>query len=110
MSEYGLVPVTLREAKSFVDLHHRHNIPPLTWKFGVGLSNGDGELVGVAMAGLPKARMLMQQEPFTLEINRVCTNGSRNANSMLYGAIARAAKALGWRRLVTYTLAEESGS
>ncbi len=110
MSDYRLIPVTLKEAKAFVDLHHRHNLPPLTWKFGVGLANGDASLVGVAMAGLPKARMLMQREPYTLEVNRVCTNGSRNANSMLYGAIARAAKALGYRRLVTYTLAEESGS
>jgi hypothetical protein len=68
-----------------------------------------GELVGVAIAGLPKARMLARDR-FVLEINRTCTNGTPNANSMLYGAIARAAFALGYRRVVTYTLVEESGA
>jgi hypothetical protein len=60
------------------------------------------------MAGLPKARMAMQ--PGVLEVNRTCTLGTPNANSMLYGAIARAAKALGYRRLITYTLDTEPGS
>lgn len=104
-----LRPVTLSEAKQFVAKHHRHNDPPVTWRFGVGVEI-DGELVGVAMAGLPKARVLMQAEPRLLEINRTCTNGAANANSMLYGAVARAAKALGYRRLVTYTLQSESGA
>lgn len=102
-----LRPVTLKEAKQFVAKHHRHNIPPVTWRFGVGLVDGD-ELRGVAMAGQPKARMLM--DGVTLEVNRTCTDGTPNANSMLYGAIARAAKALGYKRLVTYTLASEPGT
>ncbi len=102
-----LVPVSLAEAKAFVAQHHRHNGAPLTWKFGVGVAV-EGELVGVAMAGLPKARMAMQ--PGVLEVNRTCTLGTPNANSMLYGAIARAAKALGYRKLITYTLDSEPGS
>ncbi len=103
-----LRPITLAEGRHFVGIHHRHNGPPVTWKFGVGITC-DGELVGVAMAGLPKARTLMQSDPYLLEVNRTCTNGTPNANSMLYGAIARAAKALGYRRLITYTLESEPG-
>lgn len=102
-----LVPVSLAEARRFVASHHRHNGPPVTWKFGVGAEK-DGQLVGVAMAGLPKARMLMDGR--TLEVNRVCTFGERNVCSLLYGAVARAAKALGYRRLITYTLATEPGA
>lgn len=102
-----LRPVTLTEAKRMVGTKHRHNVPPVTWKFGVGVENEAGELVGVAMAGLPKARMLM--DGVTLEVNRTCTDGTPNVNSMLYGAITRAAFALGYTRLVTYTLESESG-
>lgn len=97
----------LLTARRYVAEHHRHNEPPSGWKFGVGLQS-EGELIGVAMAGQPVARLL--NDGFTLEITRVCTNGQRNANSMLYGAIVRAAKALGYRRLYTYTLAEEAGT
>lgn len=102
-----LVPVSQRQAKDFVAQHHRHNEPPLTVVFSVGVENGDG-LVGVAMVGIPKARMSMDGR--TLEVNRTCTTGAKNANSMLYGACARAAKALGWERLLTYTLPSESGA
>lgn len=91
-----LRPVTIKEVRRFIAAHHRHSPPPTTWKFGVGVETDDGELVGVASAGLPKARLAMTLH--TLEINRTCTNGHKNANSMLYGALARAAKALGsWR-------------
>lgn len=102
-----LRPVTLTEARRFVGQHHRHNKPPVGWLFGVGLSNGDGELIGVAIAGRPVSRRLDDGQ--TVEITRVCTLGDRNANSMLYGAICRVAKALGYKQAFTYTLAEESG-
>ena len=104
-----LVPVTLAVAKAFVARHHRHNPnSKAAWKFGVGVVDDAGELVGVAMAGLPTARMAMRSG--LLEVNRTCTIGVRNANSILYGAIARAAKALGYEKLITYTLPEESGA
>lgn len=103
-----LVPMSLDVAKRFVGEHHRHNLPPVGWKFGVGVATDDGELVGVAMAGRPVARML--DDGRTLEVIRTCTLGTQNANSMLYGAVARAAKALGYDRLFTYTLADEPGS
>lgn len=67
-----------------------------------------GTLVGVATAHHPVGRAL--DDGFTLEVTRSCTLGTKNVNSMLYGAMARAAKALGFRRLITYTLAEELGS
>lgn len=104
-----LVPVTLAEAKRFVNEQHRHNEAPLGWAFGVGLAV-DGKLVGVAMAGRPSSRKLQQADPYLVEITRVTTLGNKNACSRLYGAVCRAAKALGYLRAVTYTLVEESGA
>lgn len=104
-----IVPITHATAKRFVAHHHRHNRIPLpSAVFVIGLEDA-GELVGVAIAGMPKAGRLM--DGATLEVNRACViEGHRNANSMLYGACARAATALGWSRLVTYTLTTESGA
>lgn len=75
-------------------------------KFSIGLNDAE-KLVGVAMAGRPVARHF--DDGRTLEVNRTCTDGTQNANSMLYGAVWRAAKAMGYRRLITYTQADESG-
>jgi hypothetical protein len=101
-------PCTITKAKEVVGKIHRHNIPSITAVFCVGLYEDD-ELLGVAMVGLPKSRFLMDGK--TLEVTRVAVpEGLPNANSMMYGACARAAKALGWSRLVTYTLPTESGS
>jgi hypothetical protein len=107
MVRLQLVPVALDEARRFVGAHHRHNLPSIGWKFGVGVAQGD-KLVGVAMAARPVARAL--DDGRTLEVIRSCTDGTPNANSMLYGAVTRAAKALGYARLFTYTLAEEPGT
>jgi hypothetical protein len=104
-----VVPVTLREASAFIAQHHRHNKPPRGWKFGVGLRL-DEQLVGVATAGRPVAKEIQKREPLTLEVNRTCTDGTRNANSMLYGAVWRAARAMGYRRAITYTQADECGA
>lgn len=103
----NLVPITLAQARRFIGEHHRHNIPPRGWKFGVGLEDDCGLLIGVAVASRPVARML--DDGTTLEVTRTCTLGNRNANSMLYGALGRAAKALGYQRIITYTLPSESG-
>jgi len=64
--------------------------------------------VGVAMIGRPIARAL--DDGLTAEINRTCTNGYPNANSMLYGAAMRACKAMGYRRVLTYTQEDETGA
>lgn len=105
-----IVPVTKLVANRFVTEHHRHNMHPgnmTTFQVGV---EADGVLVGVAITSPPIARALAAKYPRSLEVRRTCTTGERNANSMLYGACARAAKALGYETLFTYTLAEEPGS
>jgi hypothetical protein len=103
----AIQPLTIGEAKLFVAKHHRHNNAPVGGLFACGLSF-NGELVGAAIAGRPVARLL--DNGATVEITRVCTIGHRNANSMLYGSILRAAAALGYDKAITYTLSEESGS
>lgn len=103
-----LVPVSLAQANEHVAAWHRHNRPVPGSKFQVGCSDQDGILRGVAIVGRPVARMFDDGD--TLEVVRVATDGTRNANSILYGACQRAAFALGYRRLVTYTQAEEGGA
>lgn len=104
----NIVPVALAQAKAFVNDNHRHNKAPVSHKFSIGLQDG-GTLIGVAIVGRPIARLL--DDGWTAEVTRVCVlPNHRNANSMLYGAAVRAAKAMGYRRIITYTLPSESGS
>lgn len=102
-----LVPVSFADACGFVEMWHRHHQPPVGHKFSIGVADEGAVLRGVAIIGRPVARMF--DDGSTLEVNRTATDGTPNANSMLYGAAWRAAKALGYRRLVTYTQAGESG-
>ena len=104
-----IVPCFLGEASEFVANFHRHNKAPLGGIFAIGASDGE-QFVGVAIVGRPVARGL--QDGTTLEVTRCCvTDGApKGTPSALYAACWRAAKALGWRRLVTYTLATESGA
>lgn len=108
MSLY-LVPIEWEHLRAFVADWHRHHKPPTGWKFGVGVATEDGVLVGVASVGRPVSQVI-QAEGYTLEVNRTCTDGYPNANSMLYGAVARAAFAMGYRRVITYTQAGEGGA
>ena len=103
-----LSPISLAEANAFVSLHHRHHKPVPGAKFCVAAVADDAQVVGVAIVGRPVARM--SDDGYTLEVNRCCTDGTHNACSMLYGAAWRAAKAMGYRRLITYTLPEEGGA
>jgi hypothetical protein len=103
-----LVPVSLEQANEHVAAWHRHNKPVPGAKFCVGAADGDSILRAVAIAGRPVARHF--DDGMTLEVVRVASDGTRNACSMLYGACQRATFALGYRRLVTYTQAEEGGS
>lgn len=100
-------PVDFQTARSFVRENHRHNKPPAGHKFSIGCYDGD-RLCGVAMVGRPVGRYL--DDGLTLEVNRCCTDGTRNACSMLYGAAWRAAKALGYKRIFTYTRQSENGA
>lgn len=103
-----LVPVTFSDAAAFVAMWHRHHQPPVGHKFSVGVADANDKLVGVAMIGRPVARHM--DDGLTLEVNRTATDGTKNANSMLYGAAARVAFGLGYSRLITYTQAGESGA
>ncbi|MEU3028101.1 XF1762 family protein [Streptomyces incarnatus] len=103
-----LVPVRSRAAKEFVRLWHRHHPPPTEQIFSVSAADEAGILRAVAVVGRPVARHL--DDGATLEVTRTASDGTRNANSLLYGAAWRAAKALGYRRLITYTQAGESGA
>lgn len=99
-----------REANAFVAKHHRHHRPPQGDLFRIGAVNDAGELVGVVIVGRPVSRHIQRSEPHTAEITRLCSDGTKNACSFLYGAAWKAARALGWRKLITYTLPEEGGA
>jgi hypothetical protein len=102
-----VTPINFAEANAFVAERHRHHRPVQGAKFCLAVSQGE-KVVGVAIVGRPVARG--SDDGWTLEVNRCCTDGSRNACSMLYGAAWRVARALGYRRLITYTLEEEGGA
>jgi len=103
------VPMTIAEAKQFVANFHRHNKPPVSGVFSVGASDGQ-TLVGVAIVGRPVARLLDNGE--VLEVTRCCVldDAPKGTCSFLYARCWNAARALGWKRLVTYTLQSESGA
>jgi hypothetical protein len=102
-----LVPTSLKVANAYVAEHHRHNRPVAAGVCVVGIREGE-RLCGVAIIGRPVARML--DDGYTAEVRRVCTDGTYNACSMLLRAAWRAVKALGYRKLITYTLPEEGGA
>jgi len=102
-----VTPINLDEANAFVEQHHRHHKPVPGAKFCVAVSQ-DNEVRGVAIVGRPVSRVL--DDGWTLEVNRCCTDGTRNACSMLYATAWKAAKAMGYTSLITYTLESEGGS
>lgn len=99
--------IALKDANDFVARLHRHHKPVVGHLFSIGAVL-DGELVGVAIVGRPVARM--RDDGLTAEVTRLCTDGTRNACSFLYGAAARAAFALGFKRIGTYILKSEDGA
>jgi hypothetical protein len=111
-SRLAVVPVGLTEANAFVSAHHRHHGPAQGHKFSLAvapvLPGGLGAVCGVAICGRPVARLL--DDGVTLEVLRVATDNTPNACSALYAACRRAALSLGYRRVVTYTLASELGT
>ena len=102
-----LIPVSLAQANDFVLNNHRHHKPVVGHKFSIGCAS-DGRLAGVAIVGRPVSRYL--DNGSTLEVNRLCTDGTKNACSFLYAAAWRAAKAMGYKKLVTYILDTENGA
>jgi len=112
-----VVPIFQTEAFAFIESKHRHHIKPVGSIFQIAVSDGEtvhrcGEwditVNGVAVVGRPNARM--SQDGYTAEVTRLCTDGTPNACSMLYAACWRAAKAMGYRKLITYILNTEPGT
>jgi hypothetical protein len=102
-----LQPIDFAEAAAFIARHHRHHIPPVGHKFSIGLNDGE-RVVGVVTVGRPVARGF--DDGYTAEVTRCCVlDGIPNGCSKLYASAWRAARAMGYRRLITYTLASESG-
>jgi len=103
-----IVPLNLDEANVYVAKFHRHHKPTVGHKFSLGVADETGTVRGVAIVGRPVARHL--DNGWTLEVNRCCTDGVRNGCSILYGAAWRVAKAMGYKRVITYTLPSEGGA
>ena len=100
-------PITFRQASDFINKYHRHHKATVVHKFSIGLFDED-QLVGCAVCGRPVSRHL--DDGVTCEINRLCTDGTKNACSMLYGACCRIAKEMGYERIITYILESENGA
>lgn len=100
-------PINLKDANRFVEQHHRHHKAAAGHKFSICACKGE-EIVGVAICGRPVSRYM--DDGTVIEINRLCTDGTKNACSILYGACARIAKDMGYRKIITYILKSENGA
>ena len=100
-------PITFKVASDFINNNHRHHKATIGCKFCIGLYDKE-KLIGCAVCGRPVSRSL--DVGMTCEINRVCTDGAKNACSMLYGACCRVGKAMGYKKIITYTLESEPGT
>lgn len=100
------VPLELRQANEFVASLHRHHDPAKRDKFRIGCEV-DGRLVGVVQLGRPVARMLCDGK--TIEVLRLCTDGTQNVCSYLYAKAARIAREMGYEKIITYILDSETG-
>jgi hypothetical protein len=108
-----LRPITLRKANDWLDGVHRHNGRTARngGKFAISVVDRDDVVVGVAIVGNPLSATYM--DGVTAEVLRVCTaseNAPKNVCSMLYAACWRAWRAMGGKRLITYTLQSENGT
>jgi hypothetical protein len=102
-----LRPCAVRRAETLVREIHRH-LPRIEGGLFATTVYVSDELVGVAVASQPKARM--SNDGFTAEITRCATDGHPNACSKLYAALCRALAAIGHRRVLTYTRPDEPGT
>lgn len=103
----NIVPITLRKANDIVTQWHRHHKPSRGHKFSIALIK-DSVYIGIAICGRPVSRE--SDDGFTLEVSRLCTDGTPNACSKLYGACARIAKEMGYAKIQTYILESEPGT
>jgi len=100
------VPLSVTAARVAVAELHRH-LPELAGGLFASSVRVAGELVGVAVASEPKAPASRGLR--IVEITRVATDGHKNACSKLYGALCRAAQAIGYRKAITFTRLDEPG-
>lgn len=102
-----LVPLERKEVAEFVNRLHRHHDPVMRDRFRIGAEH-NGVVCGVVQVGNPVARALCDGK--TLEVVRLCTDGTKNACSFLYSAAARVARDLGYSKIITYILDTEDGA
>lgn len=102
-----ITPCDLDEANAFVKQHHRHHGKVVGHKFSIAITDEDGVVRGVAIISRPVSRMA--DDGMTLEVTRLATDGCKNACSALYASAWRAARSLGYKRMITYTLDTEPG-
>lgn len=100
-------PISIRDADKFVTAHHRHNKAAANGKFAIGCYLAD-ELIGVGIGGRPRSRKL--DNGLTFEVYRVCTDGHKNATSFIYSKMKKIAQQMGYLKIITYTLQDESGA
>lgn len=105
--ELTAIPLTRDQANEFILAHHRHHGRVYGHRFIVGAVKA-GELVGVMVAGRPRARRIEQY--VNLEVNRLCSDGTENVCSFLYARADRTARALGFETVFTAILESENGS
>lgn len=107
MPDLHIVPLTLKQANELIAQWHRHHKPVVGHRFSLGVADMNDVLHGAAIVGRPVARAVPQYE--IAEVTRLVTDGSKNACSMLYAVCARVAKEMGFKKIQTYILEEESG-
>lgn len=108
MNKFTAVPLNLREAQAYIDELHRHHKSSIRDKFRVGAADSAGKIVGVAQCGQPINRNLNDGK--TLEVLRLCTDGTKDVCSFLYAKCARIAREMGYKKIITYILESESGT
>lgn len=101
------MPIERKDAAALIAALHRHHEPVMRDKYRVAAWH-DGQVVGVVQVGNPVARALCDGK--TLEVVRLCTDGTKNACSFLYGAAARIAREMGYSKIITYILDTEDGT
>ena len=100
-------PITLKGANEYVINHHRHHSKVQGHKFSLSVWEND-RLCGVAIVGHPQSRRIDNSN--TLEVLRLCTDGTYNACSILYARCAKIGKDMGYSKIITYILESESGT
>lgn len=112
MNTLWVSPISIRDANRYVSELHRHHKAVHGAKFAIACVRSHemlGELLcGVVIVGRPVSRHV--DDGRTAEVTRLCTDGTKNACSILYGSARRAAFAMGYRSIITYTLPEEGGA